>query len=165
MQGKQPAFKVSLKGKALRLLSQREHTRKELERKLAHHEEEAGELAKALDELQGLGFLDEQRAAESLLNRRAQGLGASRLRQEMQSKGLAREVIEQTFADAGVGTRESEYERALAVWQRKFEAIAEDVTPEERAKQKARQMRFLLARGFSGDVARRVVDRREPSPP
>ena len=41
----------SLKGRALRLLSQREHSRAELERKLARHEEEPGTLAKALDEL------------------------------------------------------------------------------------------------------------------
>ncbi|HWT19538.1 MAG TPA: recombination regulator RecX, partial [Variovorax sp.] len=41
----------SLKGRALRLLSQREHSRAELERKLARHEEAPGELARALDEL------------------------------------------------------------------------------------------------------------------
>ena len=41
----------SLKGRALRLLSQREHSRVELERKLARHEEEPGSLARALDEL------------------------------------------------------------------------------------------------------------------
>ncbi|MEY2803883.1 MAG: hypothetical protein RL657_1219, partial [Pseudomonadota bacterium] len=39
----------------MRLLSQREHSRAELERKLAPHEEEPGTLAKALDELQAKG--------------------------------------------------------------------------------------------------------------
>ncbi|MGJ4749125.1 regulatory protein RecX, partial [Leptospira sp. SA-E8] len=85
------------------------------------------------------------------------GLGAARLRQEMQAKGLAKDVIAQTLAEAGVGAPESEYARALSVWQRKFEPVPEDVAPEERAKLKARQMRFLLARGFSGEVAQRVV--------
>ena len=42
-----PGFQPSLKGRALRLLSQREHSRAELERKLAPHEEVPGELAKA----------------------------------------------------------------------------------------------------------------------
>ena len=45
---------LSLKGRALRLLAGREHSRAELERKLAAHETEPGELARALDELQGL---------------------------------------------------------------------------------------------------------------
>jgi len=42
-------MKPSLKGRALRLLSQREHSRKELEQKLKPHEETPGELAEALD--------------------------------------------------------------------------------------------------------------------
>ncbi|MEY3627860.1 MAG: hypothetical protein RL163_2359, partial [Pseudomonadota bacterium] len=50
-----PASRISLKGRALRLLSQREHSRVELERKLAAHEEEPGSLARALDELEAKG--------------------------------------------------------------------------------------------------------------
>ncbi len=48
----QPGFKLSLKGRALRLLSQREHSRAELVRKLSAHEEVPGDLAQALDDLQ-----------------------------------------------------------------------------------------------------------------
>ena len=146
--GRKPAFQPSLKGRALRLLSQREHTRRELERKLARFEEEPGTLAQALDELQARGFLDERRAAESLAHRRASAYGAARLRQEMQDKGLDRELITQTLA----GLQDSEEARARQVWQRRFDAIPVD------AKGRARQGRFLLARGFSGDVVRRVLD-------
>src|SRR5450830_358643 len=67
--------KISLKGRALRYLAMREHSRAELERKLAPHEEVPGELAQALDELQARGFIDEQRVIESLLYRRASRLG------------------------------------------------------------------------------------------
>ena len=45
----------------------------------------------------------------------------------------------------------SELERAREVWRRKFGEPAAD--PQTRAK----HMRFLLVRGFSGDVARRAV--------
>jgi regulatory protein len=38
--------------RALRLLSQREHSRRELERKLAEYETASGELARVLDELE-----------------------------------------------------------------------------------------------------------------
>ena len=145
--GKKPAFQPSLKGRALRLLGQREHSRRELERKLASYEQEPGTLAQALDELQAKGFLDEQRAADSLVHRRAGQYGATRLRQEMQDKGLARELIEQTLA----GLKDSELARAREVWRRKFETAP--LTPQERA----RQTRFLLARGFSEDVVRRVL--------
>ena len=145
--GAKLAFQPSLKGRALRLLGQREHTRSELERKLRAYEQEPGTLAQALDELQAKGYLDERRAAESLVHRRAGQYGATRLRQEMQDKGLARDLIEQTLA----GLRDSELARAREVWRRKFDAAP--ATPQERA----RQTRFLLARGFSGDVVRRVL--------
>ena len=145
--GVKPAYQTSLKGRALRLLGQREHTRIELERKLARYEEEPGTLARALDELQAKGYLNEQRAAESLVHRRAGQYGAMRLRQEMQDKGLARELITQTLA----GLKDSEVARARQVWRRRFDAAPQ--TAPERAK----QMRFLLARGFSGEVGRRVL--------
>lgn len=145
--GAKPAFQVSLKGRALRLLGQREHTRLELERKLARYEEEPGTLAQALDELQAKGYLDEQRAAESLVHRRAGRLGAARLRQEMQDRGLARELIEQALA----GLKDSELTRAREVWRRRFETLPVD------AQERARQTRFLLTRGFSAEVVRRVM--------
>lgn len=148
--GAKPAFQVSLKGRALRLLGQREHTRLELERKLGRYEEAPGTLAQALDELQAKGYLNEQRAAESLVHRRAGQYGAVRLRQEMQDKGLARELIDQTLASV----KDTELSRAREVWQRRFDALPQ--TGSERAK----QMRFLLARGFQGDVVRRVLGSR-----
>ena len=67
------SFQPSLKGRALRLLSRREHSRRELERKLQPYEEEPGKLAQALDELQAKGFISEQRVVESVLHRRAAG--------------------------------------------------------------------------------------------
>jgi regulatory protein len=137
----------SLKGRALRLLGQREHSRAELERKLRPHETEPGELIRALDDLQAKGFINEQRVLESLIFRRAPRLGAMRVRQELQAKGLAPEAISQAMADL----QGSEVERARDVWRRKFGTPAED--PQTRAK----QMRFLAGRGFGADAIRRVV--------
>ena len=62
---------ISLKGRALRLLSSREYSRAELLRKLGPHEEMPGELVKVLDELAVKGFVSDQRALESLVHRRA----------------------------------------------------------------------------------------------
>ena len=108
-----PGFQPSLKGRALRLLSQREHSRTELERKLAAHEEVPGELAKALDELQARDFINEGRVIDSVVNRRAGKLGAARVKQELAAKGLWGESV----AEAMEGLRETEFSRALAVCQ------------------------------------------------
>lgn len=142
-----PAFEPSLKGRALRLLSQREHSRQELERKLAGHETEPGQLAKALDELQARGFISEARVIESVIHRRADKLGTSRVRQELAAKGLSGEAVAQALE----GLRETELARAREVWTRKFGEPARD------PKEKARQVRFLVSRGFAAEVVRRVV--------
>ena len=138
---------LSLKGRALRLLAQREHSRSELAAKLARHVQEGEDLQAVLGELEAKGFISEARVAESLLHRRAARLGTQRLVQELRSKGLDEDLVRAT-ADQ---LRATECERAQAVWQQRFGEVA--ATPQERA----RQMRFLAARGFSGDVVRRVV--------
>lgn len=142
-----PGFQPSLKGRALRLLSQREHSRAELERKLATHEEVPGELAKALDDLQARDFINDGRAIESVVHRRAGKLGAARVKQELAAKGLSGEAVAQAMA----GLKETEFSRAQAVWRKKFGSPAQD--PQARA----RQMRFLITRGFKPEVVRRVV--------
>jgi len=137
----------SLKGRALRLLSGREHSRTELERKLQRYEEEPGTLALALDDLQAKGFISEQRVVASVVNRRAAKFGLSRIRQELQEKGLAPELV----AEAVSGLRTTELARAREVWQKKFGKSPQD------AAERARQMRFLASRGFGGDTIHRVV--------
>ena len=138
---------ISLKGRALRLLAQREHSRAELLTKLASHEDEAGQLQRILDELQAKGFISEERVVESVIHRRASKLGTARVRQELLSKGLSAE----TMSDALEQLRNTELERAREVWTRKFGEPATE--PRERA----RQVRFLLSRGFAAEVVRKIV--------
>ena len=138
---------VSLKGRALRLLGGREHSRAELERKLGPHETEPGELARALDELQAKGFINEQRVLESVVHRRASRLGAARVKQELQAKGLDPAAVAQAVAEL----RGTEVERAREVWRKKFGQPPID------AAERGKQMRFLMARGFGAEAIRRVV--------
>lgn len=140
--------RISLKGRALRLLAAREHSRAELERKLKPHEEEPGSLQAALDELQARDFINEQRVLESVIHRRAGKLGGTRLKQELQAKGLDASAVAQALADLAPG----EFARAHEVWRKKFTNPAQ--TPAERGK----HARFLIARGFSSEVVRRVVN-------
>ena len=138
---------ISLKGRALRLLSGREHSRAELERKLTQFEEVPGMLAQALDELQAKGFINEQRVVDSVLYRRSAKLGTARIRQELQTKGLDPGMV----LDAVASLQDTELARAREVWRKKFG------TPPVDAAARGKQQRFLLARGFSGDVVRKVV--------
>ncbi|MFM8918938.1 MAG: recombination regulator RecX [Limnohabitans sp.] len=143
----QSGFKLSLKGRALRLLSQREYSRAELVRKLSPHEEVPGELAQALDDLQAKGFIDETRVLASVLNHRAPKLGNGRIRQELLAKGLAPGAVSQAMLDL----KDSEFARAQTIWQKKFGTPAAD------ANERAKHYRFLLTRGFSSEVVRKVV--------
>ena len=147
-----PGFQPSLKGRALRLLSQREHSRTELERKLAQHEEVPGELAKALDELQARDFINDGRAVDSLVNRRASKLGTARVKQELAVKGLSGEAV----AEAMASLKETEFSRAQEVWRKKFGTPAQD------PQAKLKQMRFLITRGFNAEVVRRVLQGATP---
>ena len=142
---------LSLKGRSLRLLASREQSRSELEKKLKPFEDAPGQIAQLLDELQAKDFISEARVVESVINRRQAKLGASRIRQELFSKGIDKEAVVQAMA----GLKATELERARELWQRKFGARS-DGQPPDRAAQ-AKQMRFLAARGFSGDVIRRVM--------
>lgn len=145
---------LSLKGRALRYLSAREHSRSELARKLAPHAEDPSEIERVLDELTAKGWLSAERFVESVVHRRAQRFGTSRIRQELLQHGIAGEDA----AAALDSLRQSEPERALEVWRRRFAA------PPESPAEKAKQMRFLAGRGFSTDVIRRVINRLPPSP-
>lgn len=166
----QPA--PSLMARALRLLSQREHSRLELERKLQRYvQADAGaddevadaagnapadagagtvssqDLGAVLDQLEAKGFIRPERVAQSVLYRRAPKLGSQRVLHELRQKGLDEAIIR----DAAQELRASEHQRAWAVWQRKFGQVA--TTPQERAK----HMRFLASRGFAADVVGKVV--------
>ncbi len=150
--------KISLKGRALRYLSAREHSRLELAQKLKSHEETPGELDQVLDELEAKGFIDAQRVIDSVVYRRAARWGASRVRQELQAKGLSGEAAD-AVETALAHLKDTELARAHALWQRRFEGVSPDLAA------RAKQTRFLLTRGFSSDVVRRVVSGRvEPAP-
>lgn len=142
---------LSLKGRALRLLSAREQSRTELERKLAPHAETPEQLAQVLNDLQSKGFISETRVVESVINRRAARFGTARVRHELLAKGLGVELV----LEAVQRLKATEFERAREVWRKKFDGKAGDAAPDAAARLK--QMRFLAARGFGTEVIRRVV--------
>jgi regulatory protein len=137
----------SLKGRALGYLSRREYSRAELSRKLMPFVEEADSLESLLDALESEGWLSDSRFAESLVHRRSSRLGASRIVGELKRHAVGQTLIEEASAQL----RETELARAQAVWSKKYGHL-----PETQA-ERARQARFLAARGFSGATISRIL--------
>ena len=157
----------SLKARALRLLSMREYSRKGLAAKLAESSarmlklnppEEGAEASGAeipltvqieavLDDFEARGWLSDQRFAEALVRRRSERFGTRKIQDELSQAG----IDSAKTVDLLKNLKETEYQRAHELWQRKFGAIATE------QKERARQYRFLASKGFSSDVVSKVV--------
>jgi regulatory protein len=135
----------SLLDRAVDLLSRREYSRRELASKLRPHAESPEELEAVLDSLAERAWQSDARFAEQFTRVKGEKYGSLRLRHAMREKGLDSELIEQALAGR------DDLTRARDIWQRRFG------TPPSCAQERARQVRFLAARGFSLDIIRRVV--------
>ncbi len=138
-------LQMSLKARALKYLSAREHSRLELSRKLARYAQEGDDIEALLDDLEAAKLLSEARFSESLVHRRAARFGNGRILSELQSHGIEADAL----ADIKSDLTESEVARALEVWRKKFNSPPAD------SAERAKQIRFLLQRGFSlGSIQR-----------
>ena len=151
--GKSPqkAQPRSLMARGIDALSRREYSRRELRDKLVRSrgEDESPEAVQAvLDELEDKKYLSDERYAMSRVRLRASRYGNSRLRYELLQQGVDEETIREAMDEAG-----DEFERAWAVWQKRFRHFPQDY------KERAKQARFLVARGFGFDMVERVLSR------
>lgn len=138
---------LSLKARALKYLATREHSRLELGRKLAKYAEEGDDVDALLDFLEKNNWLSQERFAESLVHRRAGRYGNARVLAELQQHGVQGEDLAELKSEL----KDSETARAKEVWRRKFG------TPPQDAEQRGKQMRFLMARGFSSGAVRAAL--------
>jgi regulatory protein len=144
----QPDTATELRARALRLLARREHSRRELERKLSPHAESSEALEVLISELKAKNQLSEARFAEERARQLSRKYGAARIRQDLKSKGVGEELVEHVSS-------EGDLERARAILERKYRQPA--ATREERAK----RMRFLQSRGFSSDIIFKLLSARD----
>jgi regulatory protein len=130
----------------LQWLSQREHSRQELRAKLLRLAAvEQAEVEALLDQLTAQGHLSNTRFVESRVHARHARYGNRRIEMELRQHGLAPDL------ELREQLRATEMARALEVWRKKFGHRAAD------ASGRARQMRFLAARGFSAEVVHKIV--------
>ena len=168
----------SLKARALRLLSQREHSRAELAKKLGDylsleakvdrarnaqdHDQEKSQadtptlshevqIATVLDDFEKRGWLSDTRFAEALVRRRSERYGVRKIKDELQRAGVASDASAALLD----GLKNTEFERAKELFERKFGGIAED------QKIRARQYRFLVSKGFNPEIVAKVIGGRQ----
>jgi regulatory protein len=88
------ARELSATQRALGLLTRREHSRKELTRKLTSRGMDAAEVETAVEKLSRDGWQDDARFAETLVRARVSGgYGPARIRAELATHGLDREAV------------------------------------------------------------------------
>lgn len=132
--------------RALNLLTRRDHTTAELKRKLAIRGFAADSTAGLLAQLTEEGYLDDKRFAErwtesAMRNGRGYGL---RILQELQKRGISREIA--TEAVAAATAEYPELDSLAAIVSKRFSAFDPAAAP---TKEKQRVYSYLQRRGFS----------------
>lgn len=131
---------------AIRLLTNREHSRAELSRKLQARCDDRNLLSEVLDGLERSGYLSDDRFTELYVNYRKQkGFGPIRIRQELQERGVSTDLI-----NVWVDMMDHQWLELLEECsQRKFG----DTSPGD-FKEQARRARFLEYRGYPSELIR-----------
>ncbi len=143
----------SIRDTALGLLARREHTRLELAGKLKAREFLANEIEALLDGLQQEGLQSDARFAEGYVySRTRRGFGPLRIRQELQSRGVTESLV-----SAHIDFEDPQWlQLACREYEKKF-----GDSQVGSVKERARRMRYLQNRGFTGDIIRQTFARFE----
>lgn len=140
----------ALRGKALGLLTRREHSRVELQCKLSDQGGRDELIDQVLDELVERRLQSDERFAEVFVRSRAEkGYGPRAIAADLRTRGLEAEAVEAALAESGYDWTV----QAIEVRQRRFgRALPLDV------RERARQLRFLQYRGFTGAQVARALN-------
>lgn len=141
---------VDVRRAAMDLLARREHSRQELQRKLARRfAVDAEVIFSVINQLTQEGLQSDQRLAEALLRYRSnRGQGPLKIKAEMREKCIESDLIEQIFDEANIDW----FDLALRVLEKRYgDGSAVD------ASERAKRTRFLQQRGFSFDHIQTVM--------
>ena len=129
-------------------MARREHSRRELERKLTHKGLEQDDISSALDELADEGLQKDGRYADTFIrSRAARGYGPRRIEQELKQRGVEQSLVRSALQSAEVDWDEL----ACDTRRKKFRGKPGD------AQERAKQMRFLEYRGFDAAQIRQAL--------
>lgn len=141
--------RAELEQAAIRLLTNREHSRAELRRKLYARTEDNVLLDQVLDSLESNGYLSDERFAEQYVSyRKKKGFGPVRIRIELQERGISPDLV-----NAYTDPRDDQWFELLGeCCRRKF-----GDTRIKDFKERAKRARFLEYRGFPSELIRHFI--------
>lgn len=137
-----PLTREALHGRALAMLTRREHSAGEIRDKLREMGGDVGLIDAVIAELQVRKLQSDERFAESFVRSRAErGYGPRVIEMALRERGIDKESAHLALEASGYDWRE----QAVEVCQRRF-----GQSPASSQKERARQLRFLQYRGFAG---------------
>lgn len=145
-----PIEPKKLRAKAFDLLARRDHSEKELEDKLVARGGEKADVVELFKELRDIGLLDDHRFARGFLScRSGKAWGPRRYRQELLSRGVSGELLEQVLAEAAVSSEALASRKKLRVLMEKELSRGRDA---------AKIMASMVRRGFDYSEVRQVME-------
>ena len=140
-----------LRSYAFAVLTRREYSKAELIEKLALYAIDRDEVLKLVDELATQNYQSDQRVAEMMLSsQKRKGKGPNRIKLALKSKKIDSSLIQEELKETDWN------EQAYQLKVKKF-----GLTVEKEAKLKAKQIRFLMYRGFEMDAIIKAITRKE----
>ena len=152
--GRRPARRLDCHERALRLLSVRSRSRRELRSRLLRAGFEADEVVEELSRLESVGLIDDGAFARQLAEHElsVRGSGRRAVIDRLMAKGIDRETADRTLEELGTQDEES---RALALALTRLRRLG-GVEPDAAYR---RLVPFLQRRGYGPGVARRAAGR------
>ncbi len=138
----------SPKAVAVRYLARRDYSRAELAQRLGQRGIDARAIETALDQLTAAGFLSDERYAAAVVAQRTGRYGKRAIAYALKEKGIAADAVEAALAPLAAT---DEFADAMTLWRQRFR------TPPTNDRDKARQVRFLQARGYPLSVVLKVM--------
>ena len=140
-----------LRSYAFAVLTRREYSKAELIEKLALYAMDRDEVLKLVDELATQNYQSDQRVAEMMLSsQKRKGKGPNRIKLALKSKKIDSSLIQEELKETDWN------EQAYQLKVKKF-----GLPVEKEAKLKAKQIRFLMYRGFEMDAIIKAITRKE----
>ncbi len=143
----------ALRARLLRLLSRREYSQHELRNRLMAPSRKDGSRANPVAVEEALlwaidrDLQSDERFVEALVRRSGPRQGLAKIRAQLKVHKIDAEIINRCLD----GLHESEFNRAFTLWEGRFG------TRPENEREKARQFRFLVSRGFRNETAMQVL--------
>lgn len=148
---------IGLMDRAMDALARSRRTRSELEMRLRRREATPAQIRVALDRLEASGVLSDEAVAHAeAASRLRKGEAPARVRQQLRKKGVAAQRVSEAVTSALDEARQEGFDEAGAC-RAVAEKRARSLSTLEPAVAERRLMAYLLRRGYSGSIVRRVA--------